>query len=345
MRIGVVGRPGVGKTTLFRLLTAGGRFPAARAGGTAIGVMEVPDFRVDWLTSVYHPRKSVYARMELLDIQPFNGQEFLNVARNLDTVLLVIGSFMASQKDAGDQAGALDDLDAEFFVADLLSVENRMERLSGNKAKLLGPGEIPFLEKCKEALDRGIPLRKVEFPNHERGFLANYAFFTAKQVIAAVNVSEEFVSGGDYPGKSYLERKAQEESFALVTFSGEVETEIASLPIEERLGFMQAYGLQETGVSRIARAAYRGLGMISFLTIGDDEVRAWTIPYGTSAKEAAGKIHSDMEKGFIRAEVVSFEVLKTWGSFKACRDKGQLRVEGKDYIVKDGDILNIRFNV
>ncbi len=344
MRIGLVGKPQTGKTSLFRLLTQIRGDSPQKSAATALGVMEVPDDRVDWLSGLFKPRKTIYARADLLDLQPYRGQELLNSTRNLDALVLIIGAFAATG-DGLDQAGVIDDLETEFFVADLASVEGRLERLASNKAKSLGAAEIPFLEKCKDALDAGIPLRKVGFDSYEREFLSNYAFFTVKQVILAVNVLEDSLSSRDYLGKDYVRAKSQEGGYPLVIFSGDVEAEIASLPAGERLSFLEAYGLQETGVSRIAQASYQGLGLISFFTVGEDEVRAWAIADGTSAKEAAGKIHTDLERGFIRAEVVSFDHLKASGSLKACRDKGQLRLEGKDYVVNDGDILNIRFNV
>lgn len=344
MKIGLVGKPQTGKTTLFRLLTQTRGDAPMKSPATALGVMEIPDDRVDWLSRLFQPKKTIYARADLLDLQPYRGQEFLNNTRNLDTLVLVIGAFAATDDGLGE-AAVVDDLETEFFVADLASVEGRLERLATNKAKSLGAAEIPFLEKCRDALDSGVPLRKIEFASYERQFLSNYAFFTTKPVILAVNVLEDSLSSRDYPGRDYIEAKAREGGYPVVIFSGEVEAEIASLPPDERLSFLKAYGLQETGVSRIARASYQALGLISFFTVGEDEVRAWTIADGTAAREAAGKIHTDLERGFIRAEVVSFDHLKASGSLKACRDKGQLRLEGKDYLVRDGDILNIRFNV
>lgn len=341
MKIGIVGRPKSGKTTLMRLLTQSRGDNPQKASSATVGVMEVPDERVAWLRRLFNPERTIYARMDIQDVQPHKGQEFLNAIRPMDALVAVIPAFM----DQDSAASFIDDLETEFFVADLSSVEGRLERLSSNKAKPLSMAEAPFLQKCKEALDDGIPLSKITFEPHETDFAANFAFFTARPIIVAVNVSESSLLSGDYPGKESLTAKAESMGYPVVVFSGEVEPEIAALPEEDRLAFLREYGLTEPGVARIARACYEYLGLISFFTVGSDEVRAWTITRGMNAREAAGKIHSDLEKGFIRAEVVSYESLRELGSVKACRDKGLFRLEGKDYVVKDGDILNIRFNV
>ncbi len=343
MRIGLVGRPQSGKTTLFRLLTEVRGDSPSRAA-TSVGVMEVPDPRIDWLSSLFKPEKTIYARIDVQDVQPYKGQEFLNSIRVMDAVVLVIGTFM-SEGEGTDQVTVIDDLETEFFVADLTSVEQRMERLASKKTKPLGPTEERFLQKCKDALDGGTPLRQIDFEPHEEDYLSNFAFFTRKPVILSPNVSEESLISGDYPGRSFVSAKAAAGGYPVTVFSGVVEQQIAELPQSERLGFLREYGLDETGVSRLARAAYRALGLISFFTVGQDEVRAWTIPEGMKAKAAAGKIHTDLERGFIRAEVVSYDELERSGSMKACKEKGQLRVEGKEYVVKDGDIVNVRFNV
>jgi GTP-binding protein YchF len=344
MKIGLIGRPQTGKTTLFRLLTQSRGDSLGKSSSSDIGVMEVPDTRIDWLSGLFKPEKTIYARIDLQDIQPYKGQEFLNSVRIMDALVLALGCFMA-QGDGSDQTGMIDDLETEFFIADLASVEARLERLASNKTKPLGPSEGPFLLKCKDSLDAGIPLRKVSFEAYEADYLTNFAFLTMKPVIFAANIAEDSLISHEYPGKAYIETKAHESGYPLVIFSGDVEEQIASLPEQERLSFLHEYCLEETGISRIARASYQALGLISFFTVGSDEVRAWTITNGTLARAAAGKIHTDLERGFIRAEVVSYEDLRESGSMKACREKGQLRLEGKDYLVKDGDIMNVRFNV
>lgn len=341
MRIGIVGRPKSGKTTLMQLLTQSSGVSSHRGVPSPVGVMEVPDERVVWLSRLFKPEKTIYARMDIQDIQPHKGQEFLNAVRNMDALIAVIPVFM----DGGEAVSFLDDIETEFFIADLSSVEGRLERIGSNKAKPVSMAEVPFLEKCKEALDEGIPLSKVTFEPHEKDFVTNFAFLTRKPIVVAVNVSEESLGAKEYPGQEILLTKASSMGYPAVVFSGAVEPEIAALPDEDRRAFLQEYGLTEPGVTRIAKACYEYLGLISFFTVGQDEVRAWTITNGTKAREAAGKIHTDLERGFIRAEVIAYDSLRELGTVKACRDMGSIRLEGKDYVVKDGDILNIRFNV
>lgn len=343
MKIGIAGLPKSGKTTLMKLLTQARGDAPVKSTVQSVGVMEVPDPRIDWLSRLYQPQRTIYARNEVFDIQAHKGQELLNAVRNLDALIVVVASFIADS--AGAALSIVDDLETEFFVADLSSVEGRLEKLGGHKAKPISAAEIPFLGKCRKVLDDSLPLRKVEFEPHEKDFLSNFAFFTMIPIIMAVNVSESALVARDYLGREALEAKSSQMDYPVVVFSGEVEPEISALPEDERLGFLKEYGLEETGVSRIAKASHGCLGLISFFTVGEDEVRAWTITRGMNARQAAGKIHTDLEKGFIRAEVVAYDDLHANGSMKACKDKGQVRVEGKEYIVKDGDILNIRFNV
>jgi GTP-binding protein YchF len=340
MRIGIIGRPQSGKTTLMGLITQT-RGDSPKGGSSSVGVMEVPDERVGWLSRLFKPRKTIYARMDVQDIQPHKGQEFLNAVRNMDALIAVIPVFM---EGAGAQS-LLSDIETEFFVADLSSVEGRLERIGSHKAKPVSMAEIPFLEKCKEALDNGEPLSRVSFEPHERDFVTNYAFFTRRPIVVAVNVSENALLAKEFEGQEALYAKASAMGYPVVVFSGEVEPQIAALPEEDRKAFLEEYGLTEPGATRIAKACYEYLGLISFFTVGEDEVRAWTITRGTKAREAAGKIHTDLEKGFIRAEVIAYDSLRELGTVKACREKGLYRLEGKDYEVKDGDILNIRFNV
>ncbi len=343
MRVGITGSPQAGKTTLFRLLTGmAGSKPGVGTGN--IGVMEVPDERVRALSDVYKPQKTTYARIGLVDIQSYKGQEFLNAIRNLDALVVVLGSFMG-EPGVLDSLDFIDNMETEFYCADLASVEGRLERLKANKAKPVNQMEIPFLEKCKQALDKEMPLRDVEFSPYEQDFVSNFAFYSSKQVILAPNVSEEHLAAGSYPGIEEISQVSDERGYKVVAFSGIVEEEIESLDKDNRFEFLKAYGLTQPGTARIAQAAYAALGLISFFTVGSDEVRAWTVQRGTGVREAAGKIHTDLERGFIKADVVSFGNFSKMGSAKVCRDKGLVKLEGKDYVVKDGDIVNVRFNV
>ena len=340
MRVGITGSPQSGKTTLYRLLT--GSRPGAGPGG--VGVMEIPDERVLALSRIFEPLKTTYARIELVDIQHQRGQKLLNEIRNLDALIVVIGSFMG-EIGVKDSIEFLDSLRTEFYVADLSSVENRLEKLQNHKAKPVSQMEVPFLEKCKEGLDRELSLKVVEFSPHEEDFLRNFAFYTLKPVILALNLSEEQLLSDSHEGIEELRSLADKLGYEMTVFSGAVEEEILSLPPEDMYPFLKEYGLEEPGTARVAKVTYNALGLISFFTVGSDEVRAWSLRAGSTVKEAAGKIHSDLERGFIRAEVVSYEEFIALGSLKACRDRGVLRVVGKDYLVQDGDIINVRFNV
>ncbi len=343
MRVGITGSPQSGKTTLFRLLTGAGT-TASGSRQSNVGVMEVPDERVTTLAGVFKPDKTTYARVELVDIQAQKGQEFLNATRNLDVLIVVLGAFMG-EAGVTDSVDFISNMETEFYLADLVSVEGRLEKLNTNKAKPVNQMEIPFLEKCKQALDKELPLREVEFLSYEKDFVSNFAFYTTKPVILAPNVSEEDLAESNYPGAAKITQISGDKGYEVVVFSGVVEEEIGCLGKEDRIAFLKAYGLTEPGIDRIAQAAYRTLGLLSFFTVGSDEVRAWTIRRGTKVREAAGKIHTDLERGFIKADVVSYEEFSRLGSIKACKDKGLVRLEGKDYVVKDGDIINVRFNV
>jgi len=342
MQVGIAGSPQSGKTTLFRLLT--GMAGSHAASTSNLGVMEVPDERLKALGDAYKVRKTIYARIDLLDIQPYKGQEFLNAVRNLDALVVVIACFMG-EPGVEDSLDFLAGMEAEFYLADLASVEGRLERLRTNKAKPVSQSELPFLDKCKTAIEAEVPLRDVDFSPHEQDFVSNFAFYSVKPIILAPNIAEEHLDAGSYPGMEEINRLAQERGYRVVPFSGMVEEEIESLDEESRVEFLMAYGLTQPGTARIARAAYDALGLIPVFTMNPNGVRAWTIKRGTKARQAAGKIHSDMERGFIKADVVSFEDFSRHGSIKACRDRGLVRLEGKDYVVQDGDIINVRFNV
>ncbi len=343
MKVGIVGSPQSGKTTLFRLLT--GMVNLKRRGGKqGIGVMEVPDQRVRILSDVYKPRKTTYVKIDLYDTQTYSGQEFLNTVRDFDLLIVVMGSFMG-ESGVTDSIDFLDNMAAEFYLADLVSIESRLERLSAGKVKPVNDMEIPFLKKCKQSLDAEILLRNVDFPSYEQDFLSTFAFYSNKPMILAPNILEKHVGSNYYPGLDRIEQLSKKSGYKIVEFSGEVEEEIETLEPESRMEFLRAYGISQPGTARIAQTAYASLGLVSFFTIGSDEVRAWTIKQGTSVKEAAGKIHSDLERGFIRADVVSFDDFAELGSVQACKINGLSRLEGKDYVVQDGDVVDVRFNV
>ncbi len=336
MKIGIAGRSLEDKSALFQILTQIPGDPIPRVLSQSVGVMDLPDRRLDWLSEVFHPRKTVYVRMDVQPILPAGGRDFLNACRDCD--VLVAGVSAQSSQDV------LDDIETEFIVSDLALIENRLERLGSNKAKPVSPMEPRFLQKCKDALDNDVILRNLTLESHEQAILSTFNFFTAIPLVVAVDVSEEHLSGG-YPGANALKERCLRRGYPLISYCSALEEEIAALPEDDKAEFMGAYGLADTGSERVGRACYDALGYISFFTVGSDEVRAWAVSQGQTVKEAAGKIHSDMERGFIRAEVVSYQDFHEAGSFKRCKELGVLRVEGKNYVVCDGDIVDVRFNV
>lgn len=358
MLLGLVGPPLVGKSTLFRLLTGTG---AAAPGGrerTQVGVAPVPDRRLLVLAGMFNPRKVTPATMQLTDVAGLPpGQverarlnEFFEAVRKSDALLFVAAAFddpaAARARERPEPLADVRDVQDELILADLDRVETVAGRLAkSHRRSAEEERTLALLERCRAALEAEQPLRELGLAPDERALLRGYSLLTDKPALVAVNVGEAQLRRRDYAGRAELEAYCAERGLAKVVFSGDVEAEIADLPEEERAVFLAEYGLDEPGVERLARAAHASLGLIAFLTAGEDEVRAWPIERGTVARDAAGKIHSDMARGFIRAEVVAFEDLARAGSLKACREQGVLRLEGKEYIVRDGDVINFRFNV
>lgn len=361
MDIGLVGLPATGKTTIFNLLT-GGSAATSAAGWTGksernVGVAKVADPRVDFLSDLYKPEKTTHARIQFIDLPGLSrdrgaggrsgANQFLAEIRNVDAIALVARAFDNESVPLTD--GRLDplrdvqDVIFELSVADLGVVEKRLEVLhkSRNRTKEQD-AEIPILERCRAALEEGRLITSVGLSEEEKALMRGYAFLTLKPLLVAANLDEEQLKKHAYPSRDELVTFAASLETPVVEFSGRVEAELSELPPEDRRAFMGEYGLTEGGLDRLARAAYHHLDLISFFTVGEDEVRAWTIKRGTDAKRAAGKIHSDIERGFIKAEVCSFEAIKEHGSMNEVKAHGLLRLEGKEYIVKDGDIINFR---
>lgn len=367
MRLGLVGLPWSGKTTLFRSLTGvpagAGRVPAV-APGTLVGVARIPDARLDVLAALYRPRKVTPAQIEVVDIPgvapldpgagaagvpapagPAQLRQAVEAVAEADALGFVIRAF-----DPGGSpptpARDFDTVLAELVLADLGLVEARLERLDAEKRR---PPEhaahVAALARCRAHLEAGLVLRALERSAEERALLSPYRFLTDKPGLVLPNVAEAALRSGDLAGRGELEAAAAAQGFGLVVVSAQVEAEIAALDPAERDAFLAEFGLREPGVSRIARAVYAACDLVSFFTVGDEEVKAWTVPAGTSAHDAAGKIHTDLKKGFIRAEVVAFADLERLGSMRAVREAGRFRLEGKEYAVRDGDILTIRFSV
>lgn len=362
MEIGIVGLPMVGKTTIFNLVTNAGVETSGYLTGkteTNVGMAKVPDKRIDYLSDMYKPKKTTYAQIQFSDVPGLVrgssqgkgvGNRFLDSIRKSDLLVHVVRAFenpgVPHSDGSIDPLRDVETIDMELLLADLDLVEKRIERIKGGKkVKKEAAAELEVLQKLLEALENEVPLHRVELSEKEREMLQNYSFFSEKPVILVVNTDERQFKAGEYPHKQELEALAAEKGIKLIEVCGQLEMEIAQLPEEDRDIFMEDLGITESGIDRLARAAYDQLGLISFFTVGEDEVKAWTIKKGTDARKAAGKIHTDMERGFIRAEVIHFDDLKECGSMAAAREKGLVRLEGKDYVVKDGDILNIRFNV
>jgi ribosome-binding ATPase len=358
MKVGIIGLSSVGKSTLFSLLTGaaapapGGR-PEAR-----LGVARVPDARVDALAKIYSPKKKTLATVEYVDVPGVAKGEGaalvdLPALRGTDALVHVVRAFESDLVPHPD--GSVDPLrdvkmlELELILADLGAVERRIERLAANIKKLNKAEDVAehatFL-KMKASLESEKPLRDLELTEDERKRLRNYSFLSDKPLLLALNLGEgQIRNAAALLESSGIAAFAAGPGLAVCPVSAPIEAEMAELAPEDARGFREEMGLTEPGLDRVIRTSYTLLGLISFLTAGEDECRAWTIRKGTKAQLAAGAIHSDIERGFIRAEVVAFDDLVAAGSLAACRDKGTLRLEGKEYVVRDGDVINFRFNV
>ena len=361
MNIGLVGLNQTGKTTLFHLLT--GRDDDGQAGapkGAAnTGMGSVPDERVDFLSQMYHPKKTTYAKIDFTDIAGFSAggegrhsgaAKFLNDVRPCDALVHVLRAFASDtvvhDKESIDPARDLEDVETELLFADLELVEKRIERIkAGKKITKENADELALLERCYAWLEGGGAMREMTLTDDERLAIRNYAFLTEKPRLAVVNLDENQMKTQAWPGREALEALCVRLGIPLLALCAEMELEISRLPEEDKPLFMEDAGITQPGIAVLAQAIYGLLGLISFLTAGEDEVRAWTVERGAIAKHAAGKIHSDIERGFIRAEVVKFDNIRELGSMAKVKEKGLFRLEGKEYIVIDGDIIHFRFNV
>jgi GTP-binding protein YchF len=357
MKIGLFGFPLTGKTTIFCLLTGGDPSVQTRNGAARIGVTKVPDPRLEFLAAMYRPKKKTPATVEYLDLAGMEkGQAAkvlpLDQLRTADALAHVVRGFQDSlphSEGSIDPARDVVAMETEFILADLIVAEKRVERLEAQISKTNrdeDKKELKLLGRVTEALEEEIPLRDLELSEQERLLLRGYTFLTLKPLLIAVNADESdtvrLAQGASGFGLDEFTKKPQTEVVAL---SAKIESEIAQLDEEDARGFMSDLGIEEPALNRMIRASYNLLGRISFFTVGQDECRAWTIPKNTPARAAAGTIHSDIERGFIRAELVGFDELVSAGSWSACRNRGTLRLEGKDYVMQDGDVVDFRFNV
>lgn len=362
LRAALIGVGASGKTTLFQLMTSAKDGRAATGkGDTAIGVSKVPDSRLDRLTGMYNPRKRVPATVEFADFAAAGrtpgAQALVDVAafKNADALVHVVRAFRdpAVPHPAGSVNPARDaqTMEEELILADLGVAERRLERIEKDLKKARTADlehESRVLLACRSALEEGRPLRALTLEGDDRKRLRGFQFLSAKPLLLVINLDEidlpEAAGRLDQAAEraglaSFLSRAGT----AAVAVCGKIELEIAALEPDDAKAFLADLGLTESGLDRVIRASYDLLGYISFFTVGDDECRAWSIPRGIPAQLAAGEIHSDIARGFIRAEVVSYDALVSRGGMAACRDHGEVRLEGKDYVVLDGDIINFRF--
>ncbi len=342
MKIGLVGYPGSGKTTVFSALT-GLEVETGYGGGKGhLGSVKVPDPRVDALADLYSPKKTTYAEITFTDLA--GGHEgldraVLNQMRPLDALCQVVRAFPDDARGAADPLAEIEGLRTETILADLEVIENRITRLRKDRS---APAELALLERLQGELESERALRDLELGGEEERMISGFTFLSQKPLLLVLNVEESALAD---PIAGEVEEAAAAHHLGLVRLSAQVEMEIAQMDPDDQAEFLESLGLTEPASHRFIRAAYELCDLISMLTAGPDECRSWPVARGTPAPRAAGKIHSDIERGFIRAEVVPYEDLIALGSEAKCRDAGKLRVEGKDYVVQDGDVVHFRFNV
>ena len=356
MKTGIIGLPQVGKTSLFKILTKAKTESFGHSREAHIGIAKVPDHRLDKLAALAGTRKTVYATVEYADLAAI-GEEalketsFLTSLRNVDAIIHVLRAF---EDDTIPHVGPIDPLrdignvEIELIVSDLSQIEKRLERVAKDMKKQKTAElerEHALLLRCKAQTEAEKPLREMELTPEEKKLVRGFVFLSQKPILYVLNISESTTLGADVEAavaKYGLAEVAARPNSGATAICGKVEAELAEMEDDEAAEFLEGYGLTESGLVRLIRKSYELLGLASFFTIGEPETRAWTIPANCRAQEAAGAIHSDLEKYFIRAETIHWDTLLAAGSEAAARAQGTLRLEGKDYPVKDGDVLNIR---